>query len=281
MTHITKDLEIISSRISTLNEHINNQKEFIDSKFQETSEHDRRLLNIEKEINLFKSSFHEMLSSVQDQIENINRTKSIGGESSLKEFGDLIKDKMANFFDERKNQFQKMEIQLDELKNLDTVKQNVIIRLQKEFSERLTGVNQRLSEQKISFSEQILNTENFKRQLLDLEKAIHELRKQLHGKKTDLFSQQDLRLQSIEDRFQHLTTAIDKRVEETDSQSLEKILGKQDKEINYLNEEISKLKNFIALDKTSSKSSDSTGDLENQMKDLKGMVYSLINSLKE
>ncbi|MFH1379509.1 MAG: hypothetical protein ABII23_04450 [bacterium] len=278
---LIKDQEILSERLSTLNEHLSDQKNYLESKIQNIGDHSRKLLSIEKDTNLLKSGFQDLQAYVQGQFANFQRTKQFGSDASFKEFGDFIKEKIENFFNERKNQLQKIEIELDELKNMDTVKQNVLMRLQKEFSARLSDVNLRLTENKKTVSDQLMNSESIKRQLLALEKGIQELNIRMQGKQHEMFSSQDLRLQSFEDRFNKLSEEIDKKDEETGQKHLHKSIDKQQDEITMLHDEIEKLKKFISLQKHTPSPGQPSGDLENQLSELKGMVFSLIDSLKE
>jgi ABC-type transporter Mla MlaB component len=242
---VIKDQEILSERISTLNEHIKTQKTFFESKVNTIAEQERTLLTLAKDVNLLKTTVQDFELYVKNQFDHVQRSTHMGSGHNLKEFGDLIKEKMDNFFEERKNQFQKIEIELDELKHMDTAKQNILLRLQKEFSDRLTDANLRLTEQKNNVTDNMLHAENTKHNLLELEKAIQELKIQLQDKQHDFYNRQDIRLQSFEDRFNKISEALQQKTEEVSHADVQKQMTLHETRMAHLVQEIEKLKHSL------------------------------------
>lgn len=278
---VFKNQEILSERLSTINEHLTAQKDYFEKKLQIQQEHDRKLLGMEKDINIAQTEIQSMQLYIHDQFEQLKHETQISSGTGMKEFGDLIKEKMSNFFEERTQQLQKMEIQMDELKNMDTVKQNVLMRLQKEFSERLTDINLRITDQKKNLSEQLLHSETGKKHLLELEKAITELRLALQGKQTQFYNKQDIRVQELDERIKNISRTLDEKSEDINEKQFTRLLEKHTNHISVLTEEFNKLKQIISVQQSAVTYKDSSEDVEHQIKELKGMVYSLIDSLKE
>jgi DNA repair exonuclease SbcCD ATPase subunit len=275
--HLTREQEILSERISNLNEHLQTQKKFFEDKAQNIDNHDFRMATLEKDLSVLQATLRDLQSYAQTNAPGARHPAVPGSDVPMKEFTDLINEKMANFFEERKNQLQKIEIHLQELQNLDSVKQNILLRLQKEFSERLSDMSQRFNELKNYLTDQMMSSEDTKKQLLELEKAIQNLNQHLQLKQNELFQKEDLRLQTLEDRFMKLTSALDQREESTGKKDLIRHIEQHERQIDLVQHDIDKVKQFIADQQLPT----AKEPVEKQLNDLKNMVYSLINTLKE